>query len=125
MAHQGSVMPTPHRPPLAVRRVLKKLGQDIREARLRRKLPAEIIAERAFTSRPTLRRIEAGDYSVSIGIYASVLQALGLLDGLGELANPLKDEAGMALVSESLPKRARIKRSHPTSKTDKDHDREH
>jgi hypothetical protein len=30
-----------------------------------------------------LRRIEEGDAGVGIGIYAAVLQALGLLDGLG------------------------------------------
>jgi transcriptional regulator with XRE-family HTH domain len=103
-------MATPHRPPLSVRRVLKKLGQDIRDARRRQGLPAEVVADRAFTSRPTLRRIEAGDYSVSIGIYASVLQALGLLDGLGELAEPSKDKLGMALSSEKLPQRVRMRR---------------
>jgi hypothetical protein len=38
-----------------------------------------VVAERAFTSRKTLQRVEAGDTSVSVGIYAGVLQALGLL----------------------------------------------
>ena len=41
-----------------------------------------VVAERAFTSRSTLQRVEAGDTAVSVGIYAAVLQALGLLDGL-------------------------------------------
>lgn len=103
-------MPTPHRPSLAVRRTLRKLGLDLRDARRRRSLPAEIVAERAFTSRPTLQRIEAGDHSVSIGIYAAVLQALGLLDGLGELADPSKDRVGIALASEKLPERVRLPR---------------
>lgn len=103
-------MPTPHQPPLAVRRILKKLGQDICDARRRRGLPAEIVANRAFTSRPTLKRIEAGDYSVSIGIYASVLHALGFLDELGELASPAKDSIGLAISTENLPKRARLRR---------------
>ena len=75
-----------------------------------RGLPAEIVADRAFTSRPTLRRIEAGNHRVSIGIYAAVLQALGLLDGLGELADPGKDEAGLALAAQRLPKRVRLRR---------------
>ncbi len=104
-------MATPHRPSLMVRRTLQKLGHDIRDARRRRSLPAEIIAERAFTSRPTLQRVEAGDHSVSIGIYAAVLQALGLLDGLGAIADPGKDEIGLALAAEHLPKRARLPRS--------------
>lgn len=103
-------MATPHRPPLTVRRVLKKLGQDIHDARRRQRLPAEVVAERAFTTRPTLRRIEAGDYSVSIGIYASVLQALGLLDGLGELAEPSKDKHGTQMASEQLPQRIRVRK---------------
>jgi transcriptional regulator with XRE-family HTH domain len=103
-------MPTPHRPSIAVRRALGKLGADIRDARRRRRLPSAVIAERAFTSRPTLQRIEAGDHAVSIGIYAAVLQALGLLDGLGALAEASKDEAGLAIASDNLPKRARLPR---------------
>ena len=103
-------MPTPHYPSLAVRRSLRKLGLDIRDARRRRGLPTEVVAERAFTSRPTLRRIERGDHGVSIGIYAAVLHALGLLDGLGEIASPSRDEIGLAMASESLPKRARLRR---------------
>src|ERR1019366_2447261 len=104
-------MSTPHRPSVAARRTLRKLGLDIRDARRRRRLPAEIIANRAFTSRPTLRRIEQGDHTVGIGIYAAVLQALGLLDGLGLIADPSKDEVGLAIASEKLPKRMRLGRS--------------
>jgi transcriptional regulator with XRE-family HTH domain len=114
MEYKGSKMPTPHRPAVAVRRTLRKLGLDIHDARRRRGLPAEIVAERAFTSRPTLRRIEAGDHSVSIGIYAAVLQALGLLEGLGQLADPARDETGLALSSENLPKRVRLPRPQVT-----------
>ena len=46
-----------------------------------------VVAERAFTSRSTLQKVEAGDANVSIGIYASVLQALGLLEGLSQIAD--------------------------------------
>lgn len=101
-------MPTPHRPSIAVRRALRKLGGDIRDARRRRGLPAEIVAERAFTSRPTLRRIEEGDHGVGIGIYAAVLQALGLLDGLAQLADPARDEAGLASATDRLPQRIHL-----------------
>ena len=102
-------MPTPHRPSIAVRRTLRKLGGDIRDARRRRGLPAEIVAERAFTSRPTLRRIEEGDHGVSIGIYAAVLQALGMLDGLGQLADPGSDAAGLAIAADHLPQRIHLR----------------
>jgi transcriptional regulator with XRE-family HTH domain len=104
-------MPTPHYPPAAARRALRKLGADIRDARRRRRLPMVVLAERAFTSRSTLQRIEAGDASVGIGIYATVLQALGLLDGLGEIADIGRDSVGQALASAELPERARIRRT--------------
>ena len=70
-----------------------------------------VVAERAFTSRSTLQKVEAGDTSVSIGIYAAVLQALGLLDGLGDVADISRDSVGQALASAALPKRVRIKRA--------------
>jgi transcriptional regulator with XRE-family HTH domain len=97
-----------------VRRALGKLGADIRDARRRRRLPSGVVAERAFTSRPTLQRIEKGDHAVSIGIYAAVLQALGLLDGLGALAEPSRDEAGLAIASDNLPQRTRLPRRRTT-----------
>ena len=98
-------MPTPHAPPLAVRRVLERLGDDLFDARKRRKLSAQVVAERARTSRNTLRRIEEGDPAVSIGIYASVLNALGLLDGVGDLADPARDRLGLELTSPSARRR--------------------
>jgi hypothetical protein len=108
-------MPTPHRPSIAVRRALRKLGLDIRDARRRRGLPASVVAQRAFTSRPSLQRIEQGDPAASIGIYAAVLQALGLLDGLSQLADPSRDTTGLALAAEKLPQRVRLPRSREKS----------
>lgn len=67
-----------------------------------------IVAERAFTSRPTLQKVEAGDTNVSIGIYAAVLHALGLLEGLGEVADIGRDTLGQALSSSDLPARTRL-----------------
>lgn len=69
-----------------------------------------VVAERAFTSRSTLQKVEAGNFSVSIGIYAAVLQALGLLEGLGDVADIAGDSVGQALSSAGLPKRVRLKR---------------
>lgn len=108
-------MPTPHRPSIAVRRSLRKLGQDLRDARRRRGLTAAVVADRAFTSRPTLHRVEQGDASVSAGIYAAVLQALGLLDGLSELADPSRDTTGLAMSAEELPQRVRLRRTRENS----------
>jgi transcriptional regulator with XRE-family HTH domain len=111
-------MPTPHNPPAAVRRALRKLGADIRDARRRRRLPMAIVAERAFTSRSTLQRVEAGDTGVSVGIYASVLQALGLLDGLSQIADIGNDPVGQALASAELPRHVHLKRTSGPSRDD-------
>lgn len=107
-------MPTPHHPPAAVRRALRKLGADIHDARRRRRLPMAVVAERAFTSRSTLQRIEEGDATVGIGIYAAVLHALGLLDGLGDIADIGRDVVGQSLASAELPKRSRTRRTSST-----------
>lgn len=60
------------------RKVISEMGDNIRLARLRRKLSAEQVAERANISRPTLSAIEKGSPTVSMGSYLLVLQVLGL-----------------------------------------------
>ena len=60
--------------------ILSRMGNQIRLARLRRNLSVELVAERADISRATLWKVEKGDPSVAIGIYAAVLHALNNLD---------------------------------------------
>ena len=62
----------------SLQRKLGGLGENIRLARLRRRLSAAQVAERAGLSRQTVSAIEHGDASVTIGSYASVLLVLGL-----------------------------------------------
>lgn len=95
--------------PLRVDRVLKKLGADIKDARLRRRIPMEIMSQRAMISRGTLSRVEKGSPDVSMGIYATVLFLLGLEQKLGDLADIRSDEIGLDLEEERLPKRIRTK----------------
>lgn len=102
-------MATPHTPTLGARRAIRKVGSDLRRARLRRRLPMEVVAERAFISRGTLARVEHGDPAVSFGIYASVLQALGLIGPLGNLV--ADDPVGADLADEQLPKRVRVRKA--------------
>ncbi|MCL2328473.1 MAG: helix-turn-helix domain-containing protein [Bacteroidetes bacterium] len=59
-------------------RILEELGENIKFARLRRKLTAEQVAERAGISRSTLWQVERGVASVSLGTYAQILFVLGL-----------------------------------------------
>jgi hypothetical protein len=77
-----------------------------------------MIAERAFTSRATMHRLERGDPGVSMGIYASVMHALGLIDQLADVADPSRDEVGLARADETLPKRARPKRTQRSADVD-------
>ena len=93
--------------PIPVKRLLHKLGHDIRDARRRRRIPVSIMAERASISRMTLNRMEKGEPGVSMGHYATVLFALGLADGIAELADASKDAVGRALDEERLPQRIR------------------
>ena len=62
----------------ATLKALKKMGGNIKKARLRRNMRAELVAERAGISTDTLSAIEKGVSTVSIGAYAVVLAALGL-----------------------------------------------
>jgi transcriptional regulator with XRE-family HTH domain len=104
------IMSPPSSLPLPAQRALRKLGGDLRDARRRRRIPAAVLAERASISRTTLVKVERGEPGVSLGIYAAVLFALGLVDRLAELADVRHDPRGLALDEERLPKRIRRSR---------------
>lgn len=69
-----------------MQRRLSGLGERIRTARLRRKLSAKLVAERAGMSVMTLRSVERGGMGVTIGAYAAVLHVLGLDRDLDAIA---------------------------------------
>lgn len=87
------------------RRLMEGLGEDLRLARLRRQLTAEVVAERAAISRATLVKIEAGDPSVAMGSYFQVLRVLGLEQGFSSLASD--DEMGRKMQDLELRPRRR------------------
>ena len=70
--------------------ILMTMGEQIKLARLRRQLSAELVAERAGISRASLWKVEKGEPSVAIGIYAAVLHALNNLDK--DLLSVAKDD---------------------------------
>ncbi len=75
--------------------ILKEMGENIKLARLRRKLTAEQVAERAGISRSTLWQVENGSPGTSLGTYTLVLHVLGLEKDLLSVAKD--DELGRKL----------------------------
>lgn len=82
------------------KQVLGRLGENIKLARKRRQFTQKLISERTGISPVTLRKIEKGDSSVSIGHYLNVLAALNLADDLGNVA--ANDELGRTLQDARL-----------------------
>ena len=95
--------------PIPASRALKKLGEDLKNARKRRRITTKLAAERANISRTTLTKIEKGDAGVSIGAYAKVLFILGLISHLADMVDVTSDKLGQMFEAEHLPKRVRHK----------------
>jgi transcriptional regulator with XRE-family HTH domain len=76
-------------------KVLTQLGENIKLARMRRNYTQLLISERTGLSRLTIRKIEAGDSTVSLGHYVAVLGVLGLVDDFAKVASD--DELGRKL----------------------------
>lgn len=93
-------------------KLIAELGQRLREARLRRRFTATLVAERADISRQTLTKVERGDPAVTLGTYVRVLVVVGLEKDLALVAKD--DVVGRRLQDAQLeaPRRARA-RSNP------------
>jgi hypothetical protein len=105
--------------PIPVRNALRKLGRDLRDARLRRRVATVIMANRALIDRKTLRKVENGDAGVSAGTYATILFILGMTDRFAELADARFDRVGLTLEEERLPKRIRSVSKPGSTSTEK------
>ena len=86
-------------------RRLSRLGERLRLARLRRRLSAKMVAERAGMSLMTLRGVEKGAMAVTVGAYVAVLHVLGLDNDLDAIA--AADTLGRLLQDANLPQRVR------------------
>jgi transcriptional regulator with XRE-family HTH domain len=95
-----SVMASP-----MAKRQLAKLGDNIKMARLRRKLSLRAVAQRAGISLNTVVAIESGEPGVSIGAVANVLHCLSLAEDISKIA--LDDELGRKLQDLELEPKKR------------------
>lgn len=98
-------------PSISVRKGLRKLGDDLRKARIRRRLTMVVVAERAGISRETLSKIQKGDPKVSMGAYAMVMMALGMGTDWMDLADIRNDTWGQIIADEDLPQRVRARKA--------------
>ena len=94
-------------PPHQIEQALRKLGTDLRTARLRRHISSAEAAQKIGTSRFAVADAEKGKPSTSVAVYAALLWAYGLIDRLSDAADPKNDEEGSRLAFLREPVRAR------------------
>ena len=94
MARKNKLLETP---PYAVDQALKRLGANLRTARLRRNMTIQDVAEKIGTGPRAVGDAEKGKLATGIVTYAALLWALDLLPQLEDVADPAKDREGLAL----------------------------
>jgi transcriptional regulator with XRE-family HTH domain len=96
-------------PPYAVEQALKRLGTNLRTARLRRNLTIEDVAAKIGTGLRAVMDAEKGKGSTSSAVYIALLWAYDLLDQINEVADPALDEEGLSLSMTKERARSRAK----------------
>ena len=97
--------------PIQSQEALKQIGQNIKEARIKRRISTVLMAQKTGITRVTIGKIEKGNPNVSIGAYAIVIFMLGLTDKLKTLLDPYEDKEGINLERQRYPKRIRYKKN--------------
>src|SRR5712664_2507384 len=96
-------------PPYPVEQAVKRLGENLRTARIRRGMTVEDVAERIGTGRRAVTDAEKGKASTGIVVYAGLLWLYDLLSSFEELADPLTDQEGLS--RQSAKERTRVRKS--------------
>lgn len=94
-------------PPFPVVTALRRLGDDLRTARLRRNLTLEEVAAKIGAGRRAVADAEHGKPTTTAATYAALLWIYGLVEELGELADPARDREGSILARSQARTRAR------------------
>ena len=93
--------------PVAAMTALKAVGENLRVARERRGESLREWAGRIDASVPTIVRMERGDPTVGIGVYATALWLCGLTDALRNLADPACDRVALEMEIARASRRRR------------------
>jgi DNA-binding XRE family transcriptional regulator len=93
--------------PPKVRRSLTQFGADLSLARRKRRLTAAMMSERLGVAKSTYVRVEKGDPSVAMGVYAMALFVLGFGDAFTDRVDASRDPEGLVQEAERVPKRVR------------------
>lgn len=96
-------------PPYPVEQALKRLGANLRIARLRRNMTIQDVAQKIGTGPRAIMDAEKGKASTAIAVYAALLWAYDLLGQLSATGNPDTDEEGKTLAMSRERSRARAK----------------
>lgn len=96
-------------PPYPVEQAIKRLGANLRTARLRRNLTTREVADKIGTGPRAVTDAEKGKPSTGIAVYTALLWAYGLLEPFSALADPATDEEGLALELAGGRRRARAR----------------
>lgn len=94
-------------PPYAVERAIRRLGANLRTARLRRNLTIADVAEKIGTGPRAVSDAEQGKISTGVAVYTALLWAYDLLGPMETLADPAFDREGLALANSRERQRAR------------------
>ena len=98
-------------PPYAVEHTLKRLGRNLRTARLRRNLTIKRVAEKIGTGTRPVSDAEKGKPSTGVAVYIALLWVYNLLEPLDQIADPTLDEEGLAMLMRGDRIRARAAKS--------------
>lgn len=94
-------------PPYEVEQAIKRLGKNLRTARLRRNMTIEQVAEKIGTGSRAVMDAEKGKLGTGVAVYTALLWAYDLLRPFADLADPASDSEGLALDLLSGRERAR------------------
>jgi transcriptional regulator with XRE-family HTH domain len=97
-------------PPYEVEQAVKRLGKNLRTARLRRNLTIEQVAQKIGTGPRAVMDAEKGKPGTGVAVYTALLWTYGLLRPLSDLADPATDTEGLALDQQSGRERARTRK---------------